>query len=286
MLVETPISILSLDVNLVKLPNKCDYYGPEEGYPFWLVTLDENVLSTTCMPFASHDFIIEVYGSMENTYWGDGNGMVSVRAIGDYILWCRPFTSYLDEIDQAETRLQWSALNKHTYYFFDKFEYLKTVTSFYERYDKPTNHKINRESLSARLPKHLEDTQLTEIPVAPPKLHPIELRELLSELLVNRAESYRFPQSSKNCSGEKLKAKLVKAIINSPTVEIVIPPKKWIEYRLTYHFSKDGPCIFRVGYTDQQRIAIQFVSNPGFPLWLCGTEFDIAFQDEDILRSL
>src|SRR5258708_3117217 len=66
------------------------YYGPPEGYTFWRIHIDDELLTDYAQPFLANDPTIELFGNIAVPFWGDGKGYVSVRRIGKYIIWCEP----------------------------------------------------------------------------------------------------------------------------------------------------------------------------------------------------
>ena len=121
MSIALPISRLTLASNTVKRSG-IDYFGPENGYTFWKVSIDEEVVSEIAQPFSSTDFAIELNGNTYVPIWGDGDGLVSVRSVSDkLILWCRPI------ITSLEYFLHKAALPDERFFVFDFEQYSEAI---------------------------------------------------------------------------------------------------------------------------------------------------------------
>jgi len=260
------LSNIHLSVNLDKFPVPCEHYGESRDYKFWNVQIDDIDISSICQPFNATDPIIEMYGSPVNNVWGDGDGMISVRSIGDYVIWAKPVDSL-----GLPPHLMWSAVDSNTFYLFDKYSYITEVEKSFNREQKISSYNFfNREAIDIYSKIILGQIVRTNYP---PDLTGYELRQYLSPLLSPKNVSFRLPVSGADCTGAVLSEAIKQWLSNIYTIQVSPPPSEYLEFKILYNFPTNGPTVVKIGYTGNH-LCIFFESNPRFPLWLYAPEYN------------
>jgi hypothetical protein len=80
------ISTLRLESHRI-LPNRDEEHLLPEGGVFWRVFVDDEVITELAMPFFAVDRVIELEGNIQVPVWGHGSRIISVRGIGNYVIW-------------------------------------------------------------------------------------------------------------------------------------------------------------------------------------------------------
>jgi hypothetical protein len=202
----------------------------------------------------------------------------------------------------------WFGIERILSYYWDDF-YLPSQQIFafsLTKYNQAINQTIEREK-ALSLPIWNVRTTTDVLP----ELKPDELSSVLEPHFPQPDEAmYRYPERSDDLLGAKLLRK-VRAIlyvsrkhIAEPyrfvyeaelqnkfrkgeigAVRVCEPPQMWTELRIGLELETGfDECIWRVGKTEQG-VAVQFLANPYFPLWLCGEAIDQAFADEPFLQD-
>jgi hypothetical protein len=123
-----PVSTLRVEPNRIR-PGIKDYYGPEGGYVFWRLFVDDEVLTETAQPFQPSDPIIELSGNLSVPIYSDGDSYVSVRSLGHYVIWCRVFDD--DMIHVGRPWVDLPGLPDDRIFAFDASNYASSVMSAY-----------------------------------------------------------------------------------------------------------------------------------------------------------
>jgi len=276
------------------LPPECEYFGEEQGYPFWHVLVDDELVSTIVQPFESSDIFVELFGNPIQHIWGDGNGMVSVRLISNYILWTRPIGLERYNLSIVPDPASWSAIKRDHIYLFDAGDYVSLVNQQPKTAPLTQIQKTSRQIYKKYEEHYYEALNTTVHKSLPPLLTANDLRELI--VLETGRVFLKLPITEQDCkksinisnAGNRLSETLIDAINSYSAVQTVEAPHKWITFQIIYNSSKsnNGPCILHVGRTAQGNIAVLFKTNPCFPIWLTGSEFDTVFDNEEAVKRL
>lgn len=249
--------------HVVKPDTKREFYAPAEGFVLWKIWVDDELLTETSRPFQDADSILELKTYIQIPIWIDGAWYVSVRKIGDYVLW-------------------------HSNLEFDKYYYthwdIGDTTYLFDAQQYETeckNAQIESEKLNLSLPdiggKSYQSTQ---------NLNNEELRFLLNlkfpEICV---AIYREPTNPSNTTGAIILRRMQLAIQQLTDFTICDPPEKQIELRIGLDEAEFTEAIWHIGKMNG-KFAIFFEQRPHFPVWLQSPEFDKVLSKEPFAEEV
>lgn len=222
-------------------PNRIDpaqlpsYYGPQEGYTFWRVFVDDKLLSDMAQPFTAYDPVIELSGNSEVPIWGDGWGFVSVRQIGSYVIWCRPIAESLDDF------LLDAGLPDGKFIIFDVADYTEALHSLVV----PDGFIYNNAERKRRCSYNLYYPLSANPAVCLPRLSSSELRSLLwHELPSDDLPIYRIPEKSDDPRGVKLLQRLKAALqVDDTSLSAPPPPSRWLDVEIGLDLAQAAECL-------------------------------------------
>ena len=112
-------------------------------------------------------------------------------------------------------------------------------------------------------------------------LTPEEFRNiLLRSFPPGDSAIYVSPESPGDVLGARLVRRTQRLFFDElpEQIRVAAPPEKWLEIRIGLDAKGFPECVWRVGETKDD-LAVWFVSNPSFPLWVSGKHVTEAFRD-------
>ncbi len=251
------INELRIEPHIVKPDTtKERYRGAKEGFVVWKISIDGNLLTDTARPFKSTDAIIELKTNIQYPFWFDGEWYVSVRRIGNYVMWYSNLEfdlPYYKPWDKDETGFQ--------------FDIHRYETACEDANKKSADLNL---ALSDFMGKSPQSNQI---------LQPEELTYLL---LLNFPDFYDAiylePHNPQDTTGKFFIRKMKNALEQITEFTICEPPEKEIELRIGLEETPFTEAIWRIGKINGQ-FAIYFEQSPYFPVWLQSPAFDKVFAE-------
>ena len=256
---ELHISTLRLEPHRIHLPPDSEYRDPPEGILLWRVFADDEQLTDDTLPFSPIDQALELHTNLQFPVWGYGGGYVSVRRIGEYVIWTKLLDSDNDDLIWGDEPLEERII------IFEGNTYGATI-----------NQAPSEVVFSWR------KSQLNE---TLPELTIVDLRNILTfpnpELAL-----YRIPKREHDNLGAMVLRRVSRAVHEElDAVCVSEPPAHYTELRIGFDELPDFyESVWHIGKTEQG-VAIRFVEHPYFPLWLCGAAFDKALGSEPFLQT-
>jgi hypothetical protein len=209
-----------------------------------------------------------------------------VRQAGNYILWFGK-SSNIYSLEISDYQSYRSGLHQ-TFIIFEMQHYVKVVENAVSGTSKPPI-TFGRK-LHGKLPSLVAQELEWLLKPSFPKLDDV---------------IYRIPEDENDPSGAKLIQRGIGAVETDFKKLVLIHqlenlnrdgklepvcvsdvPEVWIEIRIGLDLFEFTEARWRIGRTKDGELAVQFVSYPSFPLWLCGEVVDKAFAGETFLHDL
>lgn len=209
---------------------------------YWKVWIDGELFSETVQPFSASDPWIERYGCPLCDSPGDGSGHISSRRGESYVLWSRPL------LEKDNWLASDSGLLPEELFLFDSQQYTNAVGG------------------------NLDGLPILTIP---------EIRVVLKEAFPPpEAASYRNPALASDWSGERLLRKLC-YLLDEPKETLYLGPEpaSWSELAIGLELPGLPESRWCLGQTDGN-LAVLFLAQPRFPIWLYGSVIEKAFSEE------
>lgn len=282
---QAQISKLRCEPYYADIPECRDgYYGPPKLL-LWRVFVDEVCVASEAMPFGALDAVIELTANKCVPVFSDGEDFIRVRSFGDKVLWFGlNFTIY----DTSEG----SPLPTDSLYVFDAKQYQRAIEEAQSQQVQKARLKEAEISsiqkffnfLSGKPPENFKIADIKSEPKPLPVLSSVELSDVLRHLYPRNLDLplYRMPELESDKRGAEL-FRAVWNVINTQKAEISEPPTSAIEIRIGLDTDEFVECLWQIGRVGDD-IAILFVVEPHFPLWVSGFQSIGRFVN-DVLNT-
>lgn len=262
------------------------YYGPPELI-LWRVFVDDECVSREALPFDESATTLELAANKCFPIFGDGGDYVIVRLAGDKIVWFGIYSYFA---------FSESKLLIDTVYVFDIVQYQQSIQQATAALSQPKPVKESQPNFLHKLLNtvfgiltvkpsvtHSPSTATTIKPI--PTLRSQDIKDALLEVFPYDWDLplYRIPELADDRRGERLYRAVWEAI-SLQEIWISAPPPTSIEVRIGLDKEVFVECLWKVGRVGDD-IAILFVVEPHFPLWLKGFQSIKRFVD-DALKAL
>lgn len=257
-----------------------EYYGLQ--YPFecilWRVFVDDECISENALPFLSSDEFIELSANKCVPYFGDGGQYVTARLFEDKVFW---FGFNL----RMPFDFEYVPLSVNAIRMFDAVQYKQMIDQINAASAEREHVKEAKPTFLRSLLDYLFGTPVVETKVKPtPQPIPILTRKEIQAILIDLFPRdldlplYRVPELAVDRRGARL-FRTVWDAINTGKVQISDPPPITIEVHIGLDTRDFSESVWRVGKLGDN-VAILFVSEPHFPLWLTGFQSIIPLLNE------
>lgn len=249
-----------------------DYYGLM--YPFecllWRVFADEVCIADEVIPFLATDDVVELSAHKCVPVFGDGSDYTIVRVLGDKVLWFGSHDMFISTYDD-------SPLPSNSVYMFKAAQYadaVKQAQAAESSLRKPV--EVNTLQKFINRLRGVKSDQPFRVIGAPkevkpiPHLKPAELQDILRGLYPRDLDLplYRMPEHPDDFRGSSL-FRVVWDVINMKGITISEPPPNPIEIEIGLDADVFVQSKWQAGKVGED-IAILFIAEPHFPLWLGG----------------
>ena len=269
---EIKLSTLRCEPYFADIPNSDEgYYGPPDLI-LWRIFVDDKCIAEDATPFLATDAVIELEANKCVPIFSDGDKYVSVRLDADKILWFGFHHTFLSTFDG-------STLPTDVIYGFALTQYHEAVN---QAQVSLVQNKVVKQSEPKPLQKFLNVLRGTAS-IEQPKTQPVKkeikplptltsqnLKDVLLRLLPYdfSLPLYRMPELDDDRRGERL-YRAVWDAISLQDIQISEPPPNPIELRIGLDKDVFVEAVWQVGKLGDD-VAILFVSEPHFPLWISG----------------
>ncbi len=282
---EAKISKLRCEPYTADIPDCPDgYYGPHELI-LWRVFVDDVRVANEAMPFRVLDAVIELSANKCVPIFSDGDNYVSVRLLEDKIYW---FGFHLSFLFTHMPSYDGSTLPTDFIYVFDAKQYQLAIDEAQLQQVQNTQHKEVESPPLRKIFNFLRGTPrenfksigINSEPKPLPVLTSTELSDVLRHLYPRDLDLplYRMPELDSDRRGAEL-FRAVWNVINTQKARISEPPDSVIEIRIGLDMDVFVECLWQFGRVGND-IAILFVVEPNFPLWISGFQAINRFVDD------
>ena len=245
-----------------------DYYGLK--YPFecllWRVFADSECLAEGAVPFLETDDVIELHANKCVPFFGNGSDIVILRLLNDNVLWFGTQDKFISIVD----------LPSDSIYIFSATQYveaIKEAQTAESNLRKQAEPKLLQRFINCLRGEPRQPFIIISAPkeIKPlPQLKPEELQDVLRTLFPRDLDLplYRMPEHPDDFRGASL-FRAVWDVINMKGIYISEPPQNPIEIEIGLDADVFVQSKWQAGKIGED-IAILFVAEPHFPLWLGG----------------